>query len=291
MSVVFDIVHRTRYDFHRPVQLERHRMLFRPRASHDLRVLATDLVVTPEPVALHLVQDVYSNSVAMLQPTSPSALLEIVASFTVEHTGTPALELPLDLAAAQCPPQYAAVEQPVLALYLAPFYDDPGGRLAAWAQPFVAAGDTRAVLAAMTRHIRETMQYAARLQPGVQTPFETLDLGSGTCRDFATLMIEAARQLGIAARFVSGYLYCADLDPTRVGQPAPGATHAWVEAYLPGAGWLPFDPTNNLIGGTDLVRVGVASHASQAVPVSGEWFGYPADFGGMQVDVQVSRRA
>jgi transglutaminase-like putative cysteine protease len=291
MSVTFDIVHRTHYRFHQPVQLERHRMLFRPRGGHDLRVLATDLVLRPEPVALHLVHDAYSNSVALFQPASPSAELEIVASFTVEHTGTAALELPLDPAAAACPPQYAQDEQPVLAPFLVPFYDDPAGRLAAWAQPFTAAGDARAVLVQMTRHIRETMRYRARIQQGVQSPYETLDLNSGSCRDFATLMIEAARRLGVAARFVSGYLYCADLDPANGGQPTPGATHAWVEAYLPGAGWLPFDPTNNLIGGTDLVRVGVACHASQAVPVSGEWFGWPADFGGMEVDVQVSRRA
>ena len=291
MSVVLDIVHRTHYQFHRPVQLEQHRMLFRPRGSHDLRVLATDLVVQPAPISLHLVHDVYSNSVALLQPASPSATLDIVASFTVEHAGTQVLELPLDPAAACCPPMYSDAERPVLSPFLAPFYDDPGGRLAAWAQQFVGAGDARAVLVAMTRHIRDTMQYVARLQPGVQTPYQTLDTSSGSCRDFATLMIEAARQLGVAARFVSGYLYCADLDPAHVGQPAPGATHAWVEAYLPGAGWLTFDPTNNLIGGTDLVRVGVACHASQAVPVSGEWFGYPADFGGMHVDVQVSRRS
>jgi transglutaminase-like putative cysteine protease len=290
LSVLLDIVHRTHYRFHQPVQLEQHRMLFRPRASHDLRVLATDLVVRPEPAAVHLVHDAYSNSVALLQPASPSTALEIVASFTVEHTGTPALELPLDLAAASCPPHYRDAERPVLSPFLTPFYDDPSGRLAAWAQPFTAAGDARAVLVEMTRHIRDTMRYQARFQQGVQTPYETLDLGSGSCRDFATLMIEAARHLGMAARFVSGHLYCADLDPARVGQAAPGATHAWVEAYLPGAGWLPFDPTNNLIGGTDLVRVGVACHASQAVPVSGEWFGWPADFGGMQVEVRVSRR-
>jgi transglutaminase-like putative cysteine protease len=293
MSVIFDIVHRTRYEFHREVQLDRHRMLFRPRGSHDLRVLATDLVVSPEPVELHLLQDAYSNSVASFQPASPAASLEIVATFTVEHTGTRALDLPLDPAAAACPPQYSPAEQPVLAPFIAPFYDDPSGRLAAWAQQFIGAGDTRAVLVAMTRHIRETMRYVARTAQGVQTPYQTLDFNSGSCRDFATLMIEAARQLGIAARFVSGYLYCADLDPAQdgAGQPMPGATHAWVEACLPSAGWLPFDPTNNLIGGTDLVRVGVACHASQAVPVSGEWFGYPADFGALHVDVQVSRRS
>lgn len=291
MSVIFDIVHRTRYAFHREVQLDRHRMLFRPRGSHDLRVLATGLVVTPEASELHLVHDAYSNSVALFQPASPAASLEIVASFTVEHTGTRALDLPLDPSAAGCPPIYDDAEQPVLAPFIAAFYEDPSGRLSAWAQQFVAAGDARAVLVAMTRHIRETMTYLARAEQGVQTPYHTLDSGTGSCRDFATLMIEAARRLGIAARFVSGYLYCADLDPARAGQAVPGATHAWVEAYLPGAGWLPFDPTNNLIGGTDLVRVGVACHASQAVPVSGEWFGYPADFGALHVDVQVSRRS
>jgi transglutaminase-like putative cysteine protease len=124
----------------------------------------------------------------------------------------------------------------------------------------------------------------------VQTPHETLDQRSGTCRDFATLMIEAIRQLGYAARFVSGYLYSPQRDSGSPQYLGAGATHAWVQVYLPGAGWTAFDPTNNLVGGTDLIRVGVARHASLATPVSGSWRGSADDYLGMEVEVQVRKR-
>jgi transglutaminase-like putative cysteine protease len=123
----------------------------------------------------------------------------------------------------------------------------------------------------------------------VQTPFDTLRMQSGTCRDFATLMIEAVRQLGYAARFVSGYLYSPGLDSGTDIASSPGSTHAWLQVYLPGAGWIPFDPTNNLVGGNNLIRVGVARHASLASPVSGSWSGSIEDYLGMEVDVQVRK--
>lgn len=291
MSVFFDIIHTTHYRYAQPVALGEHRVLFRPRDSHDLRVLATDMQVTPTPVDIRLIQDAYSNSVALVQPQSPATELKVVCSFSVEHTGTRALDFPLSPRAQTFPFDYDAEERVVLAPYLAPYYDDPSGLLLTWANQFTlgqAVTGTRELLVAMTQFIRDTLQYRARFDHGVQTPYDTLRLQSGTCRDFATLMIEAIRQLGYAARFVSGYLYTPWLDsavPTGVG-----STHAWLQVYLPGAGWIPFDPTNNLIGGTDLIRVGVARHASFASPVSGSWHGFPGDFLGMEVDVQVHRR-
>ena len=293
MTVLFDIVHSTHYRYAQPVQLGEHRVLFRPRGSHDLRVLATDLVVTPEPVDVRLIQDVYSNSVAIIVPQSPATEFKVVATFEVEHVGTRALDLPLDAAAETYPFDYGAEDRIALGHYLAPYYDDPTGELEAWARQFVRSdGPTgsRDLLVAMNQFIRDSMTYITRFDEGVQTPYETLRLQSGTCRDFATLMIEAARRLGYAARFVSGYLYTPwldDDDPSHVGA---GATHAWLQIYLPGAGWIPFDPTNNLIGGTDLIRVGIARHASLASPVSGTWNGFPGDYLGMFVDVQVRKR-
>ena len=294
MSVFFDITHTTHYRYAQPVTLHEHRVLFRPRGSHDLRVLATDMVVTPQSVDIRLIQDAYSNSVALVQPQSPATEFKVVCSFSVEHTGTRALDLPLS-PHAQCHPfDYDDEERLVLAHYLLPYYDDPDGALLQWANQFVdasAATGTRELLVAMTQFIRDQMLYQARYQEGVQTPYDTLRLQSGTCRDFATLMIDAVRRLGYAARFVSGYLYTPWLDdPAQPGAGA-GSTHAWVQVYLPGAGWIPFDPTNNLIGGTDLIRVGVARHARFASPVSGAWHGFPGDFLGMDVDVQVRKRA
>ncbi len=292
MSVHFDITHTTHYRYAQPVRLGEHRVMFRPRDSHDLRVLATDMNVSPAPVDIRLIQDAYSNSVALVQPQSPATELKVVCSFSVEHTGTRALELPLSPHAQTYPFEYDAEERLVLAHYLTPYYDDPDGMLRSWAGQFIRSdGPTgsRELLVAMTQFIRDTMAYQARFDEGVQTPYDTLLLQSGTCRDFATLMLEAIRQLGYAARFVSGYLYTPWLDAGDTRIVGAGATHAWVQVYLPGAGWIPFDPTNNLIGGTDLVRVGVARHASQASPISGSWHGFPGDYLGMSVDVQVHK--
>ena len=292
MSVHFDITHTTHYRYAQPVRLGEHRVMFRPRDSHDLRVLATDMNVSPAPVDIRLIQDAYSNSVALVQPQSPGTELKLVCSFSVEHTGTRALELPLSAHAQTYPFEYDAEERLVLAHYLTPYYDDPDGMLRSWAGQFIrndGSTGSRELLVAMTQFIRDTMAYQARFDEGVQTPYDTLLLQSGTCRDFATLMLEAIRQLGYAARFVSGYLYTPWLDAGDNRTVSAGATHAWVQVYLPGAGWIPFDPTNNLIGGTDLIRVGVARHASQASPVSGLWHGFPGDYLGMSVDVQVHK--
>lgn len=293
MSVYFDITHTTDYRYAQPVSLGEHRVMFRPRGSHDLRVLATNMQVFPEPMDIRLIQDVYSNSVALIQPQSPATQFKVVCSFSVEHTGTRALDLALSPSALTYPFAYDAEQQLVLSPYLTPYYDDPSGELLAWARQFVSAGGgtgSRELLVDMTQFIRGAMRYQARYGEGVQTPYETLRWQSGTCRDFATLMIEALRALGYAARFVSGYLYTPWLDNSAQQNVGAGATHAWVQVYLPGAGWMPFDPTNNLIGGTDLIRVAVARHATLASPVSGSWHGYPGDFLGMYVDVQVHKQ-
>ena len=292
MSEFFDITHTTHYRYARAVSFGQHRVLFRPRDSHDLRVLATGMQVTPEPVDVRLIQDAYSNSVALVQPQSPARELKVVCTFSVEHTGTRALDFPLSLHAQSYPFDYDVEEQIALAHYRRPFYEDNDGQLRAWAQQFVLASTptgTRELLVAMTQFIRDQFCYQARHDEGVQTPYTTLALRSGSCRDFATLMIEAIRQLGYAARFVSGYLYSPDLD--RASDCVPGSTHAWLQVYLPGAGWIPFDPTNNLVGGSQLIRVGVARHASLASPVSGSWEGLPGDYLGLEVDVQVRKRA
>jgi transglutaminase-like putative cysteine protease len=293
VSAFFDITHTTHYRYSQPVGLGEHRVLFRPRDSHDLRVLATDLQVSPPPLDIRLIQDAYSNSVALIQPQSPAAELKVVCSFSVEHTGTRAVDFPLSPRAQSYPFVYDDEERLVLAHYLTPYYDDPGDSLLSWAGQFIAPdGSTgaREPLVAMTQFIRDTMLYQPRQQEGVQTPLETLQWQSGTCRDFATLMIEAIRRLGYAARFVSGYLYTPWMDDSAHPASIAGTTHAWLQVYLPGAGWIPFDPTNNLIGGTDLIRVGIARHASLAMPVSGSWHGFPGDFLGMDVDVQVHQR-
>jgi transglutaminase-like putative cysteine protease len=299
MFVRYDITHTTRYRYGEPVRFGEHRVMFRPRDSHDLRVLATDLVVTPA-ADVRMIQDTHSNSVALVQPLEDAAELAIVCTFTIEQLSTQNLELPLDPAAEHFPFAYTVEERFDLEHYLRPHHDDPKGALTQWARQFIRTDGptgTRELLVAMNQHIRDHFRYAARDEEGTQSPLETLELGSGSCRDFALLMMEAARRLGVATRFVSGYLYDpaldrdaeAGTDATAAATVGAGSTHAWLQAYLPGAGWVPFDPTNNLLGGNTLIRVGVARDPRQAAPISGSWFGPPDAYLGMSVTVRVSR--
>jgi transglutaminase-like putative cysteine protease len=232
--------------------------------------------------------------VALVQPQSPAAELRFTCLFSVEVSGSQPLALPLSPGAESYPFEYSAEDRIALQHYLAPYYD-ADETLMAWARGFIRTdGPTgsRELLVAMTQAIRDSMSYLPRDEEGVQMPGETLALRSGSCRDFATLMIEAVRRLGYAARFISGYVYTPPraADIGAAPRSSAGATHAWLQVYLPGAGWIAFDPTNNLVGGTDLIRVGVARHAGLAYPVSGSWTGVPSDYLGMKVEVQVHKR-
>jgi transglutaminase-like putative cysteine protease len=295
MPIRYDITHTTVYSYAKPVSFGEHRVMFRPRESHDLRVLATDLEVSPD-AQVRMIQDPYSNSVALVQPQGKATELRIVCSFTIEHAHSNNLELPLSPAAAFFPFAYSVDERFDLEHYLRPHYDDPDGQLTAWARQFIRTDGptgTRDLLVQMNQHIRDEFTYAARDDEGTQSPLATLELGTGSCRDFALLMMEAARRLGVATRFVSGYLYDPTLDEdAKEGDTdvvGAGSTHAWLQAYLPGAGWVPFDPTNNLLGGYHLVRVGVVRDPKQAAPISGSWYGPPDAYLGMRVEVHVKR--
>jgi transglutaminase-like putative cysteine protease len=140
-----------------------------------------------------------------------------------------------------------------------------------------------------TYGIKRTFKHTRRDEKGIQDPLQTLALGSGSCRDFAMLMIEAVRSLGIAARFVSGYLRIPD--DSGDGHADAGNTHAWAQIYLPGPGWVDFDPSNGIIGNRDLVRVAVVHDPRQAVPLHGTWTGFPSDYLGMDVEVVVTSDA
>lgn len=296
MPIRYDIVHTTVYRYKTPVRFGLHRVMFRPRDSHDLRVLATDLQVSPT-AHVRMIQDPHSNSVALVQPQGKARELRIVCSFTIEQVPAPVSVLELESAAQFLPFAYSVQERLDLEHYLRPHHDDPDGTLIRWAHQFLHTdqpNSTREVLARMNAHIGQSLKYAVRHEEGTQTPMETLELGGGTCRDYALLMMEAARRLGVATRFVSGYLYDAALDAqaeaTGESVTGAGSTHAWLHAYLPGAGWVAYDPTNNLsISTSQLIRVGVARDPSQAAPISGSWFGEAEAYEGLEATVQVRR--
>jgi transglutaminase-like putative cysteine protease len=297
MPVRYDITHTTVYRYGSPVTFGEHRVMFRPRDSHDQRVLATDLQVSPD-ATVRMIQDPHSNSVALVTPLGEATELQITCSFTIEHAQSAFPELQLSPSALIYPFAYSVEERFDLEHYMRPHHDDPEGVLTHWARQFIRTDGptgTRDLLLAMNQFIRDHFGYAQRDEEGTQTPLETVHLGTGSCRDFALLMMEAVRRLGMATRFVSGYLYDPALDSAAEASGAStttvgaGATHAWLQVYLPGAGWVTFDPTNNMLGGNQLIRVGVARDPSQASPISGSWYGAPDAYQGMTATVQVRR--
>jgi transglutaminase-like putative cysteine protease len=286
---VLSIRHVTTYRYNKPVNFGDHRLMLRPRDSHDLRLLEIRLTITPEPSGIRWLHDVFSNSVAVASFNSSADVLSIESAIRLEHFETSGPDCPLEPYAETYPFSYSADEVPDLNRSLERHYPDPEHEVDRWAKRFLQSEgptDTLATLVQMTKAIKqEGFIYTVRPAEGCQTPIETLRLHSGSCRDFALLMMEAARALGLAARFVSGYIYVPADQSVNLGG---GATHAWLQLYLPGAGWLEFDPTNGIVGNRDLIRVAVVRDPSQAIPVSGTWMGAPGDYRAMEVDIMVT---
>jgi len=279
------VYHSTAYRYREPVGLGEHRMMFRPRASHDLRLIQTNLLITPQPSQLRWLHDPFDNSVAVATFEGTTSELHFESTVTLEHFENSMLEYPLEEYARTYPFRYSDEDFPNLARALAHHY--PGENLSTWALQFLDPSDTTdtmKMLSAMTCGIRKEFIYTRRIEKGVQTPEETLRTRRGSCRDFAVLMMEAVRSLGVAARFVSGYVFV----PNSSGLAGGGATHAWVQAYLPGAGWIDFDPTNSIIGNRNLIRVAVAWTPEHVLPLWGTYAGSPEAFLGMDVTVTVT---
>ena len=282
---VLTVYHSTAYRYREPVGLGEHRMMFRPRASHDLRLIRTDLAITPQPTQLRGLHDPFDNSVAIATFEGTTSELRFESTVTLEHFENSPPEYPLEEYAQTYPFRYSDEDFPNLSRALVNHY--PDARVSAWALQFLDPADSTAtmkILRAMTCGIRQEFAYARRSEKGVQTPEETLQTRRGSCRDFAVLMMEATRSLGVAARFVSGYIFV----PNRSGLAGGGATHAWMQAYLPGAGWIDFDPTNSIVGNRNLIRVAVAWAPDQVLPLWGTYAGSPEAFVGMDVTVRVT---
>jgi transglutaminase-like putative cysteine protease len=283
---LFTVKHTTVYRYSEPVELGEHRMMFWPRASHDLRLLKTSLAIKPQPADLHWIHDVFDNSVAVASFAGKTAELRFESVVTLEHIESVSPEYRLEPDARTYPFIYSGDERAALARGMEQHH--PTKEVRQWAAGFVVSPgsmDTMFLLRSMTLGIHKQFDYRRRVERGVQTPSETLQRGYGTCRDFALLMIEGVRSLGFAARFVSGYIFVPDTDPKEID--AGGATHAWLQVYLPGVGWVDFDPTNKIIGNRNLIRVAVAWDPEQVLPLWGTFMGKRSSFLGMEVTVSV----
>jgi transglutaminase-like putative cysteine protease len=287
------IRHLTAYRYRNPVALGEHRMMLRPLESYDQRLVSAALLITPEPSSLRNVHDVFGNCVAIARFAGRTDRLAVESRMVLEHTPQPAFDFDGELYAASLPFAYSPEDLPDLARSMERQHADPGGELEAWARRFVRrSGPTplRSLLSDMTHAIHTEFAYGTRLTGAPQAPLETLALGTGSCRDFAMLMIEAVRSLGLAARFVSGYVYSSSVKAGlgKGARTGGGHTHAWVRVFLPDCGWVEFDPTNGIVGNADLVRVAIARDPRQATPLHGTWAGLPRDYLGMDVEVEVS---
>lgn len=291
MPIIYEIHHTTDYKYANPVTLGEHRAMFLPRGSYSGKILHYS-ISTNVASRVHWISDTLTNSVAVMSFEEPTAELSVTCMFRAVHFGDEGIEkFRLDPRAERVPVQYTSDEWLDLSGYIRPHAPDVDGSVAAWAKSFVVGGtdDSAGVLQRMMDCIRDTFTYHSRASEGTQDPGLTLSSKSGTCRDYAWLMIEALRRLGFACRFVSGYLYDSTLDGGEVGMVGSSSTHAWLAVYLPGAGWLNYDPTNRITEGFDLVHVANARHPGQATPLLGSWFGSANDYLGMKLDISVHK--
>lgn len=278
------IRHVTTYDYNRAVKLNAHRLMLRPRDGMNVRI--RDWAIRTEPASImSWSTDVYGNAVAIATFNDVAGRLLIASDTQVDITSPQWPVFDIAAVATNYPFHYSDDDWLDLGSLTTPYFIDPDQRLARWARAFVAGNPTNtlALLKDLSFGIPHSFGYQTREDEGTQSPLETIDRGWGACRDFAVLFVEAARVLGFGARLVSGYLH--DPEARSLGG---STTHAWADVFIPGAGWVAFDPTNARIGGANLVAVAVGRNIRQVMPVSGSFIGLTGSFQGMKVDVSVS---
>jgi len=284
------ILHRTCYTYDRPVAFGEHRLMIRPRDGHDMRILDSSLTVSPR-ADVHWAFDTFGNSVAQLSFHDEADELVIESELLLRRYGLDEPMARFERYAGAYPVHYDADERIDLGPYMLAEYPQDRAVLADWIVQVLThlPGGSLQVLNALGSAVHEAFRYARREAEGVQTPAATIRLGTGTCRDFALLFMEAARSLGFAARFVTGYLHDeAAGNGTGEDMTGGGATHAWADVFVPGAGWVEFDPTNRIVASRNLIRVASTRTPAQALPVSGTFLDEGGKLLGLQVSVTVT---
>ncbi|MEW5421047.1 transglutaminase N-terminal domain-containing protein [Amorphus sp. 3PC139-8] len=281
------IRHFTRYRYDRPVTFGRHRLMLRPRDGHDMRLLESRLVVEPT-ADIRWAFDTFGNSIALLTFQEPADTLSIESELKIERYGLEEAVREFEPHAGSYPFSYDEDDQIDLAPMLRIQCPDDETTVRTWLDEALPERPDVSlhVLDALSSAIHDSFEYRRRDEEGVQSPGETIRTASGTCRDFAFLFMEAARQLGFASRFVTGYLYDPAADGGD-GLTGGGATHAWADVFVPGVGWMEFDPTNEIVAGHELIRVATTRTPAQAQPVNGTFSGEGTPLG-MEVEVTVS---
>ncbi len=276
------ITHETRYEYDREVSLGEWRLMLRPTDSHALRVVSADLQFSPEG-STRWAYDAFGNSVCYLNFAAPTSVVSVKSHLVVDRFPNPVVETPVAEVQTRMPVLYDTSDLFALAPLIRPVTEDRDDVLRRWIRSDVLVADESALelLGRLNRQIHDGFAYNARYEEGVQAPDQTLVMKSGTCRDFAWLMIETARRLGFAARFASGYVGAADGAPV-----GGGSTHAWCEVFLPSLGWVEFDPTNALTESPDLIRVASTRTPEEASPMRGTIFGDAASALYVSVDVR-----
>jgi transglutaminase-like putative cysteine protease len=278
------IKHVTTYQYAEAVTLLPHKLLLRPREGHDIRIESAELIISPA-YQLQWQRDVYDNAVAQATFLKPAGQLSISSRVLIQHYDDQPLDFLVADYAVLFPFQYDVAERADLGPYLSVIYEQDRLQLSTWLLQFWQSGqvvETYLLLEWINKAIATGFIYQHREEPGVQTPATTLISCAGSCRDFATLFIEACRSLGLAARFVSGYLYSPMLPQ------GLGATHAWSEVYLPGAGWKGFDSTSGQVVGNNYIAVAVSRHPESVPPVSGSFQAVNPQSPVMSVEVEVA---
>ena len=279
-----EIIHNTRYQYATPVTFMAHKLHIRPREGHDVRIESSQLTISPA-YQIRWERDIYSNSIALVDFVDKSEVLDITSQVVVQHYGAPLLDFGMEESALFYPFHYNPMEQIDLIPYQMAVFPRDYLVVQKWLAKIYKPGNlinTVKLLESLNKTIVSEFKYNVREEPGVQSPQQTMQIGSGSCRDLAALFIEACRVLGFAARFVSGYLLQAGDNNAQ-----HGSTHAWSEVYLPGSGWWGFDSTSGLFVGEDHIAVAHHRHPEAIPPVSGTYLGPTAPLPIMSVNVAV----
>lgn len=278
------ISHLTEYQYASVVTLLPHRLRLRPLESHSLRIETSSLTISPEH-GIRWYRDALGNSVAVVTFAGPGATLRILSDLVIAVYDDAPLDFVIEDYAVNFPFVYPFAEQIDLAPFEQSVYSDERPQVHDWLAGLGLLQrpiDTFTLLSRLNCQIANTFNYQIREAEGVQSPALTLRTNSGSCRDFAALFIEACRHMGLAARFVSGYLHMPG------NEAGNASTHAWAEVYLPGPGWKGFDPTSGLITGNQHIPVAVARHPEAVPPVSGSFIGPAGQLPALTVAVRVA---